>query len=270
MRVSARQALLPTTRPPAAAGRRSLFRPRPLCFLASLCLLAVSGAARAANYAVQATVTDIDGRPVPGIQVAVGAIQTQPFKTGLQPEQTGTTDATGQVTVNLSTNSSPVGATVVGEDPGRVHLPAGSIVSLAGGSSHVAFQLLPLPDAMLMAAGGTASARGYFSDTGTSGYPPLDTQSFTLDASALQVWRAYGASSGPPILVIQGLFPTTAHPTPMQVFNQAFDLVQAMRHAGRDVLAAGVRRPAVSHRCSGAGGERRGAARLPAGQWGKS
>lgn len=213
-----------------------------LCALACASLMALSGAARAADYAVKATVTDVDGRPVPGIQVAVGEIQTQPFKSSLQAEQTGTTDATGQVKVTLSTSSSPIGATVVGEDPGRVHLPADPIVSLAKGANHVAFQLLPLADATILAAGGAASTQGYFGVTGTGAYPPLETQSFTLDASPLQRWHAYGGQPGKPVLLIQGLFPTTTHPTPMQVFNQAYDLVQALRHPpslrgvpGRDV-----------------------------------
>jgi len=209
--------------------------PRCLLPLAGISLLALSGAARAADYVVQATVKDIDGQPLPGIQVAVGAIQKQPFKTSLQAEQTGTTDATGQVTVKLSTSSSPVGATVVADDPGRVHLPADPIVALAKGAQNVAFQLLPLPDAMKMAVGGTASTRGYFGDTGKAAYPPLETQSFTLDDSPLHLWRAYGGQPGKPVLLVQGLFLTTEHPTPMQVFNQAFDLIQALRHAGRDV-----------------------------------
>jgi hypothetical protein len=34
---------------------------------------------------------------------------------------------------------------------------------------------------------------------------------------------------------VQGLFLTTEHPTPMQVFGEGFDLVQALRRAGRDV-----------------------------------
>src|SRR5437016_573507 len=180
--------------------------PRCLLPLAGISLLALSGAARAADYVVQATVTDIDGQPLPGIQVAVGAIQKQPFKTSLQAEQTGTTDATGQVTVKLSTSSSPVGATVVADDPGRVHLPADPIVSLSRGTNKVPFQLLPLPDATKMAAGGTASTRGYFGDSGKATYPPLETQSFTLDDSPLHLWLSYGGQPGKPVLPVQGLF----------------------------------------------------------------
>jgi hypothetical protein len=58
---------------------------------------------------------------------------------------------------------------------------------------------------------------------------------FTLDASPLQLWRAYPGSTGRPVVLVQGLIVTTDQPTPMQVYNQAFDLVQALRHAGRDV-----------------------------------
>jgi hypothetical protein len=204
-------------------------------WVACLCLPALAGAARAANYVVQATVTDIDGHPLSGVQVAAGAIQVQPFMTDVQPEQTGTTDASRHVTIQLSTSSSPVGAAVVDDDPGRVHLPADPIVRLTQGTNTVAFQLLPPPDATRMAAGGTAQTQGYFGDIGTGTYPPLTSQSFTLDASPLHLWRAYGSQSGRPVLLVQGLFVTTAHPTPMQVFNQGYDLIQALRHAGRDV-----------------------------------
>jgi hypothetical protein len=109
------------------------------------------------------------------------------------------------------------------------------VVPLKKGSNSIPFQLLPPPDNSTMAAGGTATTRGFFGDTGKSTYPPLETKSVTLDPSALHLWRAYGNSVGRPALLVQGLFLTTDHPTPMQVFEQAFDLVQRLRHAGRDV-----------------------------------
>jgi hypothetical protein len=208
------------------------------CRLFSIAFLLAAGAARAADYVVQATVTDIDARPLAGVQVAVGAIKKQPFKTSLQDDATGTTDASGQVTVKLSTSASPVGAAVIGEDPGRVHLPADPITRLSKGTNRIDFQLLSPPDNRKMAAGGTAESRGYFGDTGKQTYPPLETKSFTLDDSPLHLWRAYGTSARAPVLLVQGVFLTDDHPTPMQVFEQAFDLVQGkqgLRHAGRDV-----------------------------------
>ncbi len=199
-----------------------------------LCLL-VAGSARAADYLAQVTVTDLDGGPVAGVKVAAGPVRTEAFKTGLQADQTGTTDTAGQVSLKLSTNSSPVGVAVVGEDPGRVHLPAGGIAPLTKGTNKVPFQLLPPPDQTKIAAGGSSDSRGYFGDTGTGSYPPLETKSFALDDSPLHLWRATGGPASRPVLVVQGLFLTTAHPTPMQVFNQAFDLVQALRQTGHDV-----------------------------------
>src|SRR5206468_2114077 len=78
-----------------------------------LAMLALAGAAYAADYTVHATVSDIDGRPLSGVEVAVGSIKSDLLKTTLQADQSGTTDASGQVTVTLSTSSSSVGATVV-------------------------------------------------------------------------------------------------------------------------------------------------------------
>src|SRR5438128_2187803 len=78
-----------------------------------LALLALAGAGYAADYTVHATVSDIDGKPLSGVEVAVGSIKSDLLKTSLDAEKSGTTDASGQVTVTLSTSSSPVGATVV-------------------------------------------------------------------------------------------------------------------------------------------------------------
>src|SRR5207237_343658 len=129
--------------------------------------LGLATAARAADYVVQATVTDIDGRPLAGVQVGVGPIKSEPFKTAVSAEQIGATDAAGQVTVKIDTSSSPVGATVIGEDPGRIHLPADTgIARLAKGANKVPFQLLPQPDSTRMAAGGTGATRGFFGATG--------------------------------------------------------------------------------------------------------
>src|SRR5207248_7950885 len=99
-------------------------RPRRIAGLCRLSMagwigwLALSGAAHAASYTLQATVKDIDGRPLAGIQVAVGAIQKGTLKDDLQADATGTTDASGQVTIKLSSDASLVGAMVMGEDPG--------------------------------------------------------------------------------------------------------------------------------------------------------
>lgn len=208
---------------------------RHLTPIVCLSLLAAAGAVRAADYVVQATVADIDGRPVAGVQVAVGPIRKEPLKTKLETGETGSTDAAGQVALKLSTGASPVGAMITDQDPGRVHLPADPIVRLAKGTNRVQFQLLTLPDTTKMAAGGTAATRGFFGATGKAAYPSLETKSFDLDDSPLHLWRAYGGQPGKPVLVVQGLFLTTEHPTPMQVFEQAFDLIQGLRHAGRDV-----------------------------------
>jgi hypothetical protein len=202
---------------------------------AGLLGLLLAGAAHAAEYVVQATVTDIDDRPLAGVQVGAGAIKKDLLKTEVRPEEVGTTDAAGQVSVRFSTDASTVGAAVIGETPGRVHAPAATIASLVKGTNQVAFQLLPQPDDSRTAAGGSAATRGYFGATGEQQYPALETQTITLDDSPLHRWRAYGDQPGRPILVVQGLFLTTARPTTMQVFNQAFDLVQGLRRAGRDV-----------------------------------
>ena len=60
----------------------------------------------------------------------MGAIQKGTLKDDLQPDATGTTDASGQVTIKLSSDASLVGAIVTGEDPGRVHSPADPIPRL--------------------------------------------------------------------------------------------------------------------------------------------
>src|SRR3954451_17866149 len=91
---------------------------------ASLGLLALSGAAQAADYILQATVKDVDSRPLAGVQVAAGAIQNGTLKEDLQQDVAGKTEAGGKLPLKLSTDASLVGAAVVGEDPGRVHLPA--------------------------------------------------------------------------------------------------------------------------------------------------
>jgi hypothetical protein len=153
----------------------------------------------------------------------------------------------GQVTVRLSTSDSPIGAAVIGEDPGRVHITvigedpgpvqmsADPIARLKSGNNPMAFQLLTLPDETQVAAGGSAASRGYFGETGRNTYPALETVNATLDDSPLHRWRAYGEQPGRPALIVQGLFLTTQRPTPMQVYGQAFELIQALRRAGRDV-----------------------------------
>jgi hypothetical protein len=141
--------------------------PSRLASVISLSLLALTGAARAAEYTVQATVTDIDDRPVAGVQVAVGSIKKNLLQSEVREEEVGTTDAAGQVTVKLSSDASAVGATVIGEEPGRIHRPADQIARLSKGTNQVVFQLLAQPDDMKMAAGGTAESRGYFGETGS-------------------------------------------------------------------------------------------------------
>lgn len=239
IKVPARGPVRPFTRSAAdgradARGRR---RRRALHsgVLVGLLGLLLPGAAHAAEYVVQATVTDIDDRPVAGVQVGVGPIKKDLLKTEVQLEEVGTTDAAGQVTVTLSTDASTVGATVIGEEPGRTHAPADGIARLAKGTNQAAFQLLPLPDDTRTAAGGSAATRGYFGPTGEQDYPSLETKTATLEDSSLHLWRGYGGQPGKPVLVVQGLFLTTERPTTMQVFNQAFDLVQGLRRAGRDV-----------------------------------
>jgi hypothetical protein len=198
-------------------------------------VLALTGAARAATYVLQATVMDIDGKAAPGIQVAAGAVQKGTLADTLSPDVTGTSDASGKVTLNLTSSASPVGAAVVGEDPGRVHLPADPIPRLAPGTNQISFQLLTMPDSTRMAAGGTAVSKGFFGSIGTGAYPPPAAMSFTLDDSPLSLWRAQAGSPNRPVVVVQGLIVTTEHPTPMQVFDQAFDLIQGLRKQGRDV-----------------------------------
>jgi len=177
----------------------------------------------------------VDSRPLAGVQVAAGAIQKGTLKDDLQQDVTGTTDAAGKLTLKLSTDASLVGAAVVGEDPGRVHLPAEPIPRLKKGTNEIQFELLSMPDSARTAAGGSAETKGFFGDIGKGAYPPPAAKQFTVDESPLHLWRAYGGQPGKPVLLVQGLIVTTEHPTPMQVFNQAFDLVQALRHAGRDV-----------------------------------
>jgi hypothetical protein len=224
----------------AAEGRgidcaRRLVRALRSSAMAGLLGLLIAGAAHGAEYVVQATVTDIDGRPVDGVQVGVGPIKKDLLKTEVQPEEVGTTDAAGKVSVKVSTDSSTVGAAVIGEAPGRTHTPAEGFIRLAKGANQAAFQLLPPPDDSRTAAGGSAATRGFFGETGEDQYPALETKTVTLEDSPLHLWRAYGGQPGRPVLVVQGLFLTTERPTTMQVFNQAFDLVQGLRRAGRDV-----------------------------------
>ena len=82
-------------------------------------MLALANGAYAADYTVYATVNDIDGKPLSGMEVAVGSIKTDLLKTSVEAETSGTTDAAGQVTVTLSTSAASVGATVIDPDPGR-------------------------------------------------------------------------------------------------------------------------------------------------------
>src|SRR5687768_11734510 len=81
---------------------------RPQTFRAvgmALALLALCSAARAAEYIVQATVTDIDDRPLSGIQIAAGTIKKEILKSSVEAGTVGTTDAAGQVTLSFSSDA---------------------------------------------------------------------------------------------------------------------------------------------------------------------
>lgn len=186
-------------------------------------------------FTAEVTVLDIDGRPLPAITVAVGVLGD---RDRLRPLETGRTDDLGKVTLTVTTESrsARVAAAVVDEPVGRVREPAGNLARLKPGPNAVTFRLLPLPDVESSVGGGTVTTAGYFTAFGTGPrYPPLQTASVAVDPGAMYRWPARVALGRPPVLLVQGLPLTTTQVAPMEVYNQFFPLVEALRQAGRDV-----------------------------------
>src|SRR5262245_41109342 len=107
---------------------------------AFLALLLVAVGSRAGvvfadtKFTVQATVTDIDGAPLPGISVAAGVLDDHQ---DLQSPVTAATDAAGKVTLSVTAGSSSarVAAAVVDQPRGRVHEPATNRARLKPGAN---------------------------------------------------------------------------------------------------------------------------------------
>jgi pimeloyl-ACP methyl ester carboxylesterase len=187
------------------------------------------------TFTVQATVVDIDGAPLPSISVAAGELNDEDE---LKTPVTGATDDAGKVTLTVTTRSSSarVAAAVVDEPRGRVHEPAENQVRVKPGVTPVTFRLLPLPDAESAIGGGSVTTAGFFAGSGSGDqYPALETASVAVDPSKMQRWRARTALGRPPVLLVQGLPLSSTDVAPMEVYNQLFALVEALRQAGRDV-----------------------------------
>lgn len=187
------------------------------------------------RWSVNATVLDIDGHPVTGVAVAVGTL-TENGKFKLL--EIGSSDDAGKAVVTATTDSrsARVVASVVDEPVGRVHAPADNRVPLKPGESEAVFRLLTLPDAENEIGGGEATSAGYFTTFGIgSRYPALEVESVPINPGRMQRWPARLALGRPPVLLVQGLPLSTAQVAPMEVYNQFFPLVEALRQGGRDV-----------------------------------
>jgi hypothetical protein len=187
------------------------------------------------RWTVNATVMDIDQRLLAGVQVAVGTLNNDDKFKALE---SGITDDTGKVTVSATTESrsARVVATVVEEPIGRVHEPVDNRVRLQPGTSEATFRLLPMPDSEASIGGGEATTAGFFTTFGAgSRYPALETETVPIDPSRMVRWAARVALGRPPVLLVQGLPLSTTQVAPMEVYNQLFPLVEALRQGGRDV-----------------------------------
>jgi hypothetical protein len=187
------------------------------------------------RWTVNASVLDLQGQPISGVSVAVGALNDNDK---LIPIETGTTDESGKALVSATTESrsARVFATVVDEPVGRVYEPLTNRIRLKPGDSDATFRLLPLPDAEAAIGGGEVTTAGYFTEFGSgTRYPELQTQSVPIDPSLMQRWPARVSLGRPPVLLVQGLPLSTVQIAPMEVYNQLFPLVEALRQGGRDI-----------------------------------
>jgi hypothetical protein len=140
------------------------------------------------------------------------------------------------LSVTAGSSSARVAAAVMDQPRGRVHEPATNRARLKPGANAVTFRLLPLPDAESAIGGGSATTAGFFSDSGSDDqYPALETVTVAVEPGKMQRWRARTALGRPPVLLVQGLPLTSIDVVPMEVYNQLFALVEALRQAGRDV-----------------------------------
>jgi hypothetical protein len=187
------------------------------------------------RWTANATVLDIDGQPLSGVSVAVGTLNDD---SKFRLVESAATDDLGKVSVSITTEnrSARVVATVVDEPVGRVHEPATNRARLSPGATDVAFRLLTLPDQESDIGGGTADTAGYFTTFGSGRrYPELEMESISIDPSRMQHWPARVSLGRPPVILVQGLPLSTTQVAPMEVYNQFFPLVEALRQGGRDV-----------------------------------
>jgi hypothetical protein len=206
-----------------------------LCAVVLLALSFAGVAVADTKYTIQATVLDIDGAPLPEIALTAGELKDGKLKTPAQV----VTDAEGKATLSVTTesNSAKVGIAVVDEPRGRVHEPVENLIRVKPGNSAVLFRLLPLPDAESAVGGGEVTTAGYFSGSGSGDqYPALETISVAMESSLMQRWPARTQLGRPPVVLVQGLPLTSTQVAPMEVYNQFFSLVEALRRdGGRDV-----------------------------------
>jgi hypothetical protein len=220
---------------------RSPFPTRRPCFPITLWILVIVPAilaarpASAADFLLNAVIVDTDDRPQAGVKVALGRIDVKDTSSTVRAEATALSDATGKVSLMLTSSQSTLGASVVEQAPGRVLVPADGILRLSKGTTDGKFTLISAPAETETLSGGTVTVDGYFGDTGSTTYPPLETYSFSVGEGTLKLWKGYGAPQGPPALLIQGFSLLNEHVDAYEVYNAWFDLAQGLRQAGRDV-----------------------------------
>jgi hypothetical protein len=187
------------------------------------------------KWTAEVTVVDIDDRPLAGIEVALGVLNDADK---FNPLETGSTDDAGKATITVTTESrsARVAAAVINEPVGRVHDPLGNRAALKPGANALTVRLLPLPDQESAVGGGSVTTAGFFAESGTgSRYSALQTESVAVEPGLMQHWPARVALGRAPVLLVQGLPLSTIQVAPMEVYNQLYDLVEALRKAGRDI-----------------------------------